>query len=347
LQDSNQIKDVLESIGYKLVDCGNHWRTSALYRNGDNRTAVQIYKDTGVWNDYIENKGSKPLEALIKLTLKNDGSLLNQTLEKLKNKTFQVYEKKELIEMEKIYPSSSLERLFPNYNFYKDKGISEDTQKFFKVGLAGVGQMYRRMVFPIYDENAQIIGFSGRKVDDENDFPKWKHIGKKKSWIYPSYVPSHENVDSIINKSKEVFLLESIGDCMALFDVGIKNSIVTFGLGLSPSIISYLSGKEIDNIIISNNNDFNLENNRGLISSIKIFISLSKFFDLDKISIKLPPKPYNDFSDAHKAQYDLKSWHCKIINKEKQIDAIVKFTKDNSTFFDAKELAKFYKICKK
>jgi hypothetical protein len=124
--DSNKIKEVLESIGYNLIDCGNHWRTSAIYRNGDNKTAVQIYKNTGVWNDYIENKGSKPLEALIQLTLKDDRTKLKNILDGIqKGETYTYTENKELIEMEKIYPESALERLFPNYNFYKNKLISE------------------------------------------------------------------------------------------------------------------------------------------------------------------------------------------------------------------------------
>ena len=344
--DSNKIKEVLESIGYNLIDCGNHWRTSAIYRNGDNKTAVQIYKNTGVWNDYIENKGSKPLEALIQLTLKDDRSRLKTILDGiLKGETYVYTENKELIEMEKIYPESALERLFPNYNFYKNKSISENTQKFFKVGLAGVGQMYRRMVFPIYDENKQIIGFSGRKVDNENDFAKWKHLGKRKNWVYPAYVPAHTTVDEYIDQAKEAILVESIGDSMALFDQGIKNSLVTFGLGINPKIISYLSGKEINRIIISNNNDSESEKNHGLISSIKIFMNLSKFFDLNQLVIKLPPKPHNDFGIAHESGYNLKDWLSQEIDKDKQIKAILNFIEKNPAFFNAKDVTKFSKLC--
>ena len=59
-------------MGYILIDCGDHWRTRALYRDGDNETAVKIYKNTGVWMDFVENKGSKPFEALVKSTLKDN-----------------------------------------------------------------------------------------------------------------------------------------------------------------------------------------------------------------------------------------------------------------------------------
>ena len=41
-------KEVLENLGYKLSDHGPYWRTNALYRAGDNTTALQIHKDSGV-----------------------------------------------------------------------------------------------------------------------------------------------------------------------------------------------------------------------------------------------------------------------------------------------------------
>ena len=52
---SEKIKYILTELGYKLTDFGNHWRTSALYRGGQNPTAIQIYKDSGVWIDYVKN----------------------------------------------------------------------------------------------------------------------------------------------------------------------------------------------------------------------------------------------------------------------------------------------------
>jgi|APGre2960657373_1045057.scaffolds.fasta_scaffold00572_6 hypothetical protein len=346
LIDSSKIKDILESIGYQLIDCGNHWRTSALYRNGDNKTAIQIYKNTGVWNDFVNNQGPKPIESLIKLTLKNDRKQLNLILKSISSSHNDEihYTPKELIQMENIYSETILERLFPNYNFYKNKKISEETQKFFKTGLAGVGQMYRRMVFPIYNEHKQIIGFSGRKVDQDNDFAKWKHLGKRRNWIYPAYIPSDDSIDKIISDEKEVILVESIGDCMSLFEQGIKNTLVTFGLGINSNIISYLSSKEINKIIISSNNDFESDKNHGLISSIKTFISLSKFFNLDQLIIKLPPKPYNDFGSAHENGFDFKKWINKEIDKDKQLHNIIDFIDNNSSYFNSSDIKKFKKL---
>ena len=342
---SDMYKQILEELGYKLVDCGNHWRTSAVYRDGDNSTAIQIYKDTGVWTDYVAESGHKPLKHLVQLTLKGQPDKLKKTLKSLDSEpdSLAEYKPTTLIEMEKVYDESILEKLFPNYNFYSRKKISEDTQNLFKVGLAGSGNMYRRMVFPIYNEHRQIIGFSGRKVDDGNG-AKWKHIGKKNNWIYPAYTPNkNETIDSIITEKKEVYLVESIGDAMALYDQGVKNVLVIFGLSVSSSIISYLSGKTLSKIIIAGNNDFNSEVNRGLIASVKNYLKLSSYFDLDALSIKTPPTGFNDLGEAYEAGSDLLTWSKKEAESAKQRKFIRSFVSKNNQNF-SKEHAK---KCKK
>lgn len=335
--NSEEFQGILESIGYSLIDCGDHWRTQALYRDGDNNTAVKIYKNTGVWMDFVENKGCKPFEALIRLTLKDN----KQTEEILSNSSTDnvtVYQPKEKIEMEKIYDDSHLERLFPNYNFYNKRNISEETQKAFQVGLAGVGKMYRRMVFPVYNEHQQIIGFSGRKVDDHNDFPKWKHIGKRNNWVYPAF-NKMTVVEEEINLKEEVILVESIGDALALYEQNIRNVLVIFGLSVNNNIINYLSSRRINRIYISTNNDNNSGENRGFIAALKSFLKLSTYFDLSSLSVKFPPKPYNDFGDAHLEGCDIKKyWNEKSIDQNAQLKFICDFVKNNSSSFTKKEV---------
>ena len=335
--NSEDFQGILESIGYNLIDCGDHWRTQALYRDGDNQTAVKIYKNTGVWMDFVENKGSKPFEALVKLTVK-DSKDLSDILGNVKSQNITTYSKKEKIHMEKIYPKDSLDKLFPNYNFYLKRKISESTQKAFNVGLAGVGKMYRRMVFPIYDEHHQIIGFSGRKVDENNNYPKWKHIGRRNNWVYPAF-NKDAGTNEEIELKKEVILVESIGDAMALYEQGIKNVLVMFGLSVNSHIINYLNSKSINRIFISTNNDRNGRENRGFTAAIKTFIKLSAYFDLDRLIVKFPTAPYNDFGDAHCDGHDFnKHWLKKEYNQGKQLSYICEFIKDNTSCFTKKEI---------
>jgi hypothetical protein len=342
--DPSQIQSTLESIGYKLIDFGNHWRTNALYRGGDNQTSVRIYKNTGVWTDFVHGSKSFPLERLIQLTLNTHPQKLQEVLHSLKKSDEFVYIKKESIEMEEIYPEKMLDKLFPNYNFYTKREISEETLKFYKTGLAGAGKMYRRMVFPIYNEHSQIIGFSGRKVDDNNDAPKWKHLGKRKQWIYPAYIPQEELVDSVIKQKQEVILVESIGDSMALYEQGIKNNLVTFGIGCSPAVINYLSSFPIKKIIIATNNDIDSSINHGHIAALKILITLKQYFDFDALEIKFPPKPYNDFSDAHSNNINLKDWYSKELNQEDKLNGIRKMMEKYHNHLKGKAANSFIKF---
>jgi hypothetical protein len=333
-----KIESSLIELGYQLKDFGNHWRANAVYRNGNNPSSLMIYKDTGVWRDFVENKTPMPFRRLIELTLNTkDISVINkyvdiQSLTEIEDKIY----KKEILEMERIYPDECLKKLFPNFSFYEKRGISESVQKIYKCGLASAGKMYRRIVFPIYNDNSQIFGFTGRKVDDNTDAPKWKHIGLKSNWIYPAMIPDFPEI------TDEVILVESIGDSMALSENGLHNNLVMFGLDCSPKLLDYLVSKNLKQIYISTNNDSEGEINRGLIAAIKILIKLSSFFDLDIIKIK--PPLMNDFGDMQNLK-DLNIFELWQKSNPLEIEDILKAVKNNTSEFNKTKLNKFLKKC--
>ena len=284
-------KEALEDLGYMLQDCGSHWRSNALYRSGKNKTALIIYKDTGVWKDFGADNEAKPFSALVKQTLKTeDPNVINKYVDYTTKPLDLTKKVEEKIEMEKIYPESYLDKLLPVRDFYLKKHISEQTQKLFKCGYASGGKMYRRMVFPIYDLNNQIHGFSGRTVVTGDNIPKWKHMGRKTDWVYPHHL-SHDSID----EAREVILVESIGDCMALYEAGFKNVLMLAGLDISSKVMSYLNSFDLDRIIVAMNNDKDKETNSGGIATIKTVAKLSQIYDLDRICVN--PPLANDFGD--------------------------------------------------
>ena len=122
-----------------------------------------------------------PFKKLIQLTLgTNDEDICSQYTKELEQINFSNFNPlKERISMEKTYEDSCLERLLPHYTFYNSKNISDDILSLFKGGLCTEGKMYQRFVFPIFNLNNQIHGFSGRYLGKNNNSPKWKHIGVK------------------------------------------------------------------------------------------------------------------------------------------------------------------------
>lgn len=318
--NQEDIARILQDVGFKLNDYGDHWRSNAAFRQGDNPTSIKIYKNSGVWFDYTVGSAPQPFDKLLSFFIPDRKQRMS-ILGSAKEISYQEPQKIQL-SMETIYPESCLERLFPNFAFYEKKGISKETLNFYKAGVAHSGKMYKRMVFPIYNEQRKIIGFSGRKISDASDnSPKWKHLGKKRNWVYPAFIPNEDSIDAEIKNKKTVILVESIGDSLALFESGVKNNLVTFGLGCSASIINYLSSFEIERIILTPNNDFNSSKNHGYNASIKAVRSLSAYFNVSSLEIKLPPKNYNDLSEAFEQGEDLSKWTKEDFNAEWMNDA--------------------------
>lgn len=307
---TEEIKEILQSLGYKLNDNGRYWRTSAVYRGGDNQTSLHIYKDTGCWRDYVAQTPFLPFEKLISASLKtNDSNEISKFIKKYSSGESSFFtEQVKKLEMEKIYPKSYLSKLLPHDKFYNEKGVSSETLRFFDGGMATAGQMYQRYVFPIFNEDGEIHGFSGRDMTDNSsgNRPKWKHIGVKSKWIYPLYSEKDGEfpVKDAIESKGEVILVESLGDMLRFHEAGIQNVLVIFGLEVSPSLICSLVSLNVNNIILSLNNDDSKEENTGLRASIKNYLKLIGGFDVNKLSICLPVK--NDFGDMDES--DFKEW---------------------------------------
>jgi len=319
---TDKIKDCLINLGYKLNDRGPYWQTNAIFRNGDNSTAIQIYKNSGVWKDHVQGSVFSPLKRLVEITLgTNDKNVIKKYLEEEDiGSHYNKIESREKIEMEEIYPEDCLKKLLPHYKFYNDRGVSDEVLANLKGGFATAGKLNKRFIFPIYNELSQIYGFSGRDMTSIEGRPKWKHIGKKKSWVYPL----HNNPKTLkdIKERGEVILVESIGDLLQLNENGYFNVLVTFGLDVSNKLICSLVSLGISRIILSLNNDSTSTKNRGLEACVKNYLKLLNYFEPDKILICLPTA--KDFGEM--SIDDFNSWKKKLLSSDakKQRSFIVK-----------------------
>jgi len=310
-----KIKDCLDRLGYKLFDRGQYWQTNAVFRNGDNKTAIQIYKNTGVWKDHVENSQFSPFKRLVEITLgTNDKNEIKKYIDEEESlgSMYQKITSQQKLEMDEIYPEDCLKKLLPHYKFYNDKGISDEVLKNLKGGFATNGKLNKRFVFPVYNEHKQIYGFSGRDMSRYEGRPKWKHIGRKKSWIYPLYV--NDLTSNAIQEKDQVIFVESIGDLLMLNQFGYFNVLVTFGLEISTKLICSTLSFNPSNIVISLNNDSQSSRNKGLEASVKNYLKLLNFFDKEKINICLPIK--NDFGDMN--ENDFKKWNEKLLSIDQQ-----------------------------
>jgi len=299
--------EILTDLGYELHDRGKLWSTRALYRGGDNQTALAIYKSDGSFYDFVTRTGGK-FETLVRLSL---GEQSEEEIEKFlkdsKYKAGEVQLRQPKLKTPKIFDVNSAINLAPDYSFFNGRGISDEVLGLFKGGVAGPGQMEGRFVFPIFNEHGtSLYGFAGRNVLSASRFIKWKLLGLKKFWAYPLFLNS-----SIIHECREVILVESIGDMLALWEAGFKNVLVLFGVALNSQFILFnrLVRLNPHRIIIALNNDKKSKENRGQIAAESISKTLGIIFDPRQIVIAPPTQ--NDFGVMNKTQ--IHEWYSSIV----------------------------------
>ena len=90
---------------------------------------------------------------------------------------------------------------------------------------------------------------------------------------------------------------------LALWESDIKNTMVVFGLNISPSFISLLIKLDPNKIFVSFNDDSdnNSAGNKGVESAVK---KLKNYFDPDQIQVAFPMQ--NDFGDM--SQEEILKW---------------------------------------
>lgn len=288
------IREILERIGYKVHrDFGTYWTMRPLYRDSDNDGALLVDKDNGRFHDFV-TKQFGDLKDLVALTVgeKQAEQIIGPNAVQTSNI---LEEKRHEPNMPIVFDPEELKDLLPSYNFYVKKGISVETLKKFKCGVRTYGKLNDRLVFPIFNRKKKLIGMTGRDLTGRRADMKWKHLGSRNSWDYPYFLTKDE-----IAKAKSVILVESIGDLLALYDAGIKNVLVLFGVSLGAELLKTLVIAAPKRIIIATNNDFIKELNVGAKAAEGVKNKLSKHFSVNNIDICLPIK--KDFGEMTKQE---------------------------------------------
>lgn len=300
----DDVKQILLSLGFSNIsDLGKEYRARPIYRDSDNSTVLSVKKDTGYFVDYARGL-SGPLEKLVQLCL---GCSINDAKKWLESDQGFIVKKRHIYDIpDKKYKTLSrnaFDDVIQDNSYWLDRGIDEETISVFDGGVFEKGRMKNRYTFPIYDSKKKLIGVSGRyiyNIEEGSRVPKWKHIGEKSKWQYPSYFNCE-----ILKQKDFVIIVESIGDMLSLWNAGYKNILVSFGLDLSFALINSIIKYDINKIVLSFNNDENLAGNKA---SQKCYKKLLKFFDEEQIQICLPTK--NDFGEMTKQE--ITDWMGKI-----------------------------------
>lgn len=298
------IRDILEELGYQIIENPKEFRTTPIYRESKNKTVLSIRKDSGRWIDYGLG-ATGDLTDLVQLTLKLKD--VNEAQQWLKTKNINITTitrvPRQKISIPEIFDKECLMRLSQDYSYWEGRGVLETTLKRFGGGIAYKGKMAGRYIFPIYNHRDDLVGFAGRDIFNNAERVKWKLLGTKDKWVYPAFLNSE-----VIKNTRSVVLVESIGDILSLFQAGVENVLVTFGISLSSGILNFLIRTDVQKIIVSLNNDSVNGGACGNEASKKIKHRLLSYFDESQVEINLPPK--KDFGEM--TVEEILSWKQKI-----------------------------------
>ena len=283
-----KIDEVFRELGYKLVNHGNYYSTSALYRNGSSPTSLTIYPKTNVIIDWVTGEKFS-LSAIVQASLQlSDPNQAKQWLE-AKNIRTTIEQPELTLNEPKIFPAEILRSLKPDHSYWLNRGISKEVLEEFRGGVCDKEMMKNRYVIPVFNKNNDLVGLVGRTLVDSKI--KYKIKGNKNSFRHAFNLSLQD-----IKQKKEIILVESQGCVLSLFQAGIRNCLCLFGISLSNEQLSSLIALDLSRIIIATNNDMG----PGVIAAAKLEKRLRKFFDKRQVEIRLP---------------DCKDFNCQLIEK--------------------------------
>ncbi|MDO5330090.1 MAG: DNA primase [Bacillota bacterium] len=112
------------------------------------------------------------------------------------------------------------------------------------IGIADVGISSRdhnagRLIFPLYDRNGQVVGFSARQLEKDGTA---KYINSNDNPIFHkgSLLYNYHNVSQSAHRDGYCYLLEGFMDVMALDKAGLPNAIALMGTSLTGEQIALL-----------------------------------------------------------------------------------------------------------
>jgi DNA primase len=141
-----------------------------------------------------------------------------------------------------------------------------------------------RIIFPFYNLSGQIVGFGGRRLN-ENDQPKYLNSPESKIYKKGEILYGLHQAISAIRENKAVLIVEGYFDLLRLVDSGIQNVVASSGTALTESQ-GRLIKRYTDNVIFIYDSDE---------AGIKAAIRNSQILETLElwVSMVLLPKPHD------------------------------------------------------
>ncbi len=143
------------------------------------------------------------------------------------------------------------------YNHLKSKFSQTDLEcaQLFRSGSNNLyDPLYGRLIIPIINTSGQIIAFGGRKLNDNNDAPKYINSAENPLFHKSSVLYNMNNATKPSKKLGYMIIVEGYFDAISLAQDKIENAVATMGTSLKVEHITNL-WKVIDAVVLCLDSD--------------------------------------------------------------------------------------------
>lgn len=238
---------------YKCFACGAGGNVFTFVEEFEKVSFIEAVKivadfigyDLSEYDVALPQKNIDPHQEKLLSLVKDASEFYTYTLLNGDNDGLKYFEKrgisKEIIERFKLGYSDSDSSKIVRYLTKKGYSVSEIVEA--GIGLDNNGNFIDRfkgrVVFSLTNLKGEIVGFSGRKIDN-SDSSKYVNSNENKLFSKSACLYNFFEAKSDILKESKVYVVEGFMDVIALYKAGVKNAIATMGVALSKEHIKAL-----------------------------------------------------------------------------------------------------------
>lgn len=373
VKSRNRLEDVLRSYGVELDSrnkalCPFHSEKTPSFSVKPDEQIFTCFGKCNFTGDvftFVERKeGVSRLEA-IKILADRVGIKIDNTEVKKVNTKFQTYyEINDTVN--KYFKNTLLSKEGTEaLKYLTERNMSKELINEFNIGLSSSNKLYNilskkykkedlydiglvkqingnfydtfqnRIIFPIIDEDNNIVAFSGRKYlsDDLKDdhLPKYLHSKESEIFKKSGILYNINNADSFIRQSKEIVLTEGFMDTIRMSSIGYKNVVALMGTAFTKEHLDKILKYKCKVIL-------NLDQDEaGVTNTIKIGDELLKQ-GIDSTVIVF--EDYKD-SDEFISKKGKEAFDIAYNNRLSFIDFKLKYLKSSKNMKDSAEVSKY------
>lgn len=202
-----------------------------------------------------------------------------------------------------------------------DLGISNES---------GMDLFINRIIFPLYDLDGNVVGFSGRIYNTKDQS---KYINTKETKIFKkgTILYNYHNAKENLKKNDSIIVMEGFMDVIRANTININNCVATMGTALTKQNANLLK-KMANNIILCFDGDKAGE--EATIKAIDIFKEIDVTPKIVRLEEELDP-------DEYILKYGEDKFKSKIDNPSNTIEFLMKLHRSNKNLNDIEDVSKY------